>query len=35
LRGSERSRELLGLWPTLVRRDLIEPRVTVDVEAVA
>ena len=28
-------RELLGLWPTLVRRDLIEPRVTVDVESVA
>ena len=28
-------RELLGLWPTLVRRDLIEPRVTVDVEVVA
>jgi hypothetical protein len=35
LRGSERSRELLGLWPTLVRRDLIEPRVVVDVETVA
>ena len=35
LRGSERSRELLGLWPTLVRREAIEPRVAVDVEAVA
>ena len=35
LRGSERSRELLGLWPTLVRREAIEPRVAIDVEAVA
>src|ERR1044072_8366005 len=35
LRSWERARELLGLWPTLVRRDLIEPYVSVDVEAVA
>jgi len=35
LRGSERSRELLGLWPTLVRREAIEPHVAIDVEAVA
>src|SRR5437588_2953726 len=35
LRGSERSRELLGLWPTLVRREAIEPRVMIDLEAVA
>jgi hypothetical protein len=35
LRTGERARELLGLWPTLVRRDLVEPRVTIDVEAVA
>ena len=34
LRGSERARELLGIWPTLVRRDAIEPRVAIDVEAV-
>ena len=35
LRGSERSRELLGLWPTLVRREAIEARIAIDVEAVA
>jgi hypothetical protein len=35
LRGSERSRELLGIWPTLVRRDAIEPRVAIDVETIA
>ena len=35
LRGSERSRELLGLWPTLVQREAIEPHVAIDVEAVA
>jgi hypothetical protein len=32
--GIQRAKELLDLWPTLVRRDLIEPRVAVDVEAV-
>ena len=31
----EQIRELLGLWPTLVRRGAIEPRVRIDVEAVA
>jgi hypothetical protein len=35
LRGSERSRELLGIWPTLVRRDAIEPHVAIDLETVA
>ena len=35
LRGSERSRELLGIWPTLVRRDAIEPHVAIDMETVA
>jgi hypothetical protein len=34
-KGVQGAKELLGLWPTLVRRDLIEPRVSVDVEAVA
>ena len=34
-RGVERSRELLGIWPTLVRRDAIEPHVAIDVETVA
>jgi hypothetical protein len=34
-KGVQGAKELLGLWPTLVRRELIEPRVTVDVEAVA
>jgi Acyclic terpene utilisation family protein AtuA len=31
--GIERAKELLGIWPTLVKRDAIEPGVTVDVEA--
>ena len=35
LRTGERARELLGIWPTLVRRDAIEPRVAIDVETVA
>ena len=30
--GIQRAKELLGLWPTLARRDLIEPRVAVSVE---
>jgi len=33
--GIAPAKELLGLWPTLVRREAIEPHVTVDVEAVA
>ena len=32
--GVERARQLLGIWPTLVRRDLIESRVEVTVEKV-
>jgi hypothetical protein len=35
LRTGERARELLGIWPTLVRRDAIEPRIAVDLETVA
>jgi hypothetical protein len=34
-KGVQGAKELLGLWPALVRRDLVEPRVSVDVEAVA
>ena len=33
--GIQGAKELLGLWPTLVRRELIEPHVAVDVEEVA
>jgi hypothetical protein len=33
-KGIQGAKELLGIWPTLVRRDLIEPHVTVDVEDV-
>jgi hypothetical protein len=33
-KGIQGAKELLGIWPTLVRRELIEPRVTVDVEDV-
>ncbi len=33
--GIERAKELLGIWPTLVRRELIESDVDIDVEAVA
>jgi Acyclic terpene utilisation family protein AtuA len=33
-KGIQGAKELLGIWPTLVARDLIEPRVTVDVEDV-
>jgi hypothetical protein len=33
--GIERAKELLGIWPTLVRRELIEADVDIDVEAVA
>ena len=33
-KGIQGAKELLGIWPTLVRRDRIEPRVTVDVEDV-
>ena len=32
--GVERARQLLGIWPTLVRRELIESRVEVAVEKV-
>ena len=32
--GIERARELLGIWPTLAARELIEPRVAVSVEDV-
>ncbi len=32
--GIERPRELLGVWPTLAARELIEPRVEVSVEEV-
>jgi len=34
-KGVQGAKELLGLWPTLVRREAIEPRVAIDVEAVA
>ncbi|MBS0337360.1 MAG: DUF1446 domain-containing protein, partial [Proteobacteria bacterium] len=33
--GIQGAKELLGLWPTLVKRDLVESRVEVNVEAVA
>ena len=33
--GIQRAKELLGLWPTLARRELIESRVAVSVEDVA
>src|SRR5262245_12520015 len=33
-RGAGRPTELLGIWPTLVEKDLVDPRVTVHVEAV-
>jgi Acyclic terpene utilisation family protein AtuA len=33
-KGIQGAKELLGIWPTLVRRDLVEPNVTVDVEDV-
>lgn len=33
--GIERAKELLGIWPTLVQRALIEPDIEIDVEAVA
>jgi hypothetical protein len=33
--GIQGAKELLGLWPTLVRRDLVESRVEVNVEEVA
>ncbi|HVC10164.1 MAG TPA: acyclic terpene utilization AtuA family protein [Burkholderiales bacterium] len=32
--GIERAKELLGIWPTLAARELIEPRVAVSVEDV-
>ena len=32
---AEGAKELLGLWPTLVRRELVESSVRIDVEAVA
>ena len=32
--GIQRAKELLGLWPTLVSRELVESRVVVDVEKV-
>ena len=34
-KGVKGAKELLGLWPTLVRRELVEARVSIDVEAVA
>src|ERR1043166_1134860 len=34
-KGVQRAKEMLGLWPTLVRRETIEPRVAIDVEGVA
>ena len=34
-KGVQGAKELLGLWPTLVRREAIEPRVAIDVETVA
>jgi hypothetical protein len=33
--GIEPARQLLGLWPTLVRRDLIEPEVKVSLQETA
>ncbi|MEO8202455.1 MAG: DUF1446 domain-containing protein, partial [Betaproteobacteria bacterium] len=32
--GIQGAKQLLGLWPTLVKRSLVEPRVAVDVEDV-
>jgi Acyclic terpene utilisation family protein AtuA len=32
--GVQRAKELLGIWPTLVRREWIEPHVSIDVQAV-
>jgi hypothetical protein len=34
MKGIEPAKELLGIWPTLVRRELVEPRVEVRVERV-
>ena len=34
-KGVQGAKELLGLWPTRVAREAIEPRVAIDVEAVA
>ncbi|MGH8706293.1 MAG: acyclic terpene utilization AtuA family protein [Burkholderiales bacterium] len=34
LKGVQPAKELLGIWPTLVRRDLVESRVRIEVESV-
>ena len=33
--GIEPARQLLGLWPTLVRRDLVEPEIKVSLQETA
>ncbi len=34
MKGVQRAKELLGIWPTLVKRELVEPKVEITVEKV-
>jgi hypothetical protein len=34
MKGVQGAKELLGIWPTLARRELIEPKVDVAMERV-